>query len=403
VKGVTLELPPVNETKFHLKNRSSAEEIDFLDATLFFLLTSLVFLIEIQIIQGLLNKDMNMSIFLGIHGGVVAMLALWTLLLHRFGRSMHLPPLLTLFTAVLGPFGVGGTLVAMSLYYWLKRSSTPFSDWYQTLFPDFEDAEIRTILDKAISTKDLHLEKQPVVPFMDVLHYGTTQQKQAMIVLLIAHHHGKFAGVLRKALEDKDGSVRVLAAKGMTKIEQYYMDRNMDLENQYRERKISNFDLMKSQILNDDEYIYSGILDPIRETDIRHRSINACKNYLKKFPEDLQVRFILGRMLLRGGKDEQAAEWYEESLRQGYKSPKIFAWYFECLYRLGQLKKLREQSAIYFDEIEKFKHVFQPDVFQVIKIWAGLKTDSQTESFSNKDTESEEPLVFKSLLKTETA
>ncbi len=403
MKGVTLELPPVNETKFDFKNRYPAEEINFLDSTLFLILTSFVFLIEVQIIQDWLNKDIGMSAFLGIHGGVVVLLAFWALMLHHFGRNMHLPPLLTLFTAVLGPFGAGGTLIVMGLYYWLKRSSTPFSDWYQALFPDFEDAEIRTILDQAISTKDLHLEQQPLVPFMDVLHYGTTQQKQAMIVLLIAHHHGKFAGVLRKALEDKDGSVRVLAAKGMTKIEQYYMDRNMDLENKYRKKKISGDDLMKLQILNDDEYIYSGILDSIRETDIRHRTIKACKIYLKKYPDNLQIRFILGRMLLRGGKVQDAAEWYEKSLRLGYKSPQIFAWYFECLYRLGQLTKLREQSAIYFDEIEQYKHVFQPDVFQVIKIWADLKIDSQPESISSKNTEPKEALVFKSILKTETA
>lgn len=398
-----MELPPISENKFQLKHSSATEEISLWDATLFFLLTVLVFLIEFHSIQNWLNKDISIYTFLGIHGGVVFVLAFWTAMLHRFGHSLHFPPILTLYTAVLGPFGVLGALVSISLFYWLKRSSTPFSDWYQALFPDFEDAGIRDIFDKAISTKDLHLEKQPVVPFMDILHYGTTQQKQDMIVLLIAHHHGKFAGVLRKALEDKDGSVRVLAAKGMTKIEQYYMKRNMELENQFREKKISRDTLLKSQITNDDEYIYSGILDSIRETDTRIRTIKACRIYLKKTPEDLHIRFILGRMLLRGGKEVQAAEWYEESLRQGYKSPQIFAWYFECLYRLGQLTKLREQSAIYFEEVEQYKHVFQPDVFQVMKIWAESVNGSQPEPISNRNAESEEPRVFKSILKTETA
>jgi polysaccharide biosynthesis protein PelE len=398
-----LEPPPISESKFQAINISSTEDISLWDVTLVISLTLLVFLIELQIIRDWLNEDMSISVFLGFHGGVVALLGFWTLMLHRFGLSLHLPPFLTIFTAVLGPVGIVGTLVAMSLYYLLKRSSTPFSDWYQALFPDFENEKIRTILEKATSTKDLHMEKQPVIPFIDVLHYGTTQQKQAMIVLLIAHHHGKFAGVLRKALEDKDGSVRVLAAKGMTKIEQYYMKRNMELENQFREKKISSDTLLKSQIMNDDEYIYSGILDSIRETDIRIRTIKSCKIYLKNTPEDLHIRFILGRMLLRSGKEVQAAEWYEESLRQGYKSPQIFAWYFECLYRLGQLTKLREQSAIYFDEVEQYKHVFQPDVFQVMKIWAESVNDSQPEPISNRNAEPEEPRVFKSILKTETA
>ena len=358
-------------------------------------------LIEIRIVQLWLNKNIDTFIFIEIHGGVVLMLGIWTAMLHRFGHSQYLPPLLTVFTGVMGPFGIGGTLVATALYYWFKRSSTPFSEWYQSLFPDFEDAGIRDIFDKAVSTKD-YLEKQPVIPFIDVLHYGTTKQKQAMIVLLINHHHGKFAGVLRKALEDKDSSVRVLAAKGMAKIEQSFMDRNMELENFYRERKISDFELMKLQILNNDEYMYSGILDDIRETDVRLRTVKACKRYLHQFPDDLDIRFIVGRMLLRSGKDNHAAEWYEECLQQGFKSPKIFVWYFECLYRMGQFNKLRNQSAIYFNEIEEYKHVFQPDIFQVIKSWAGSKDESQQESGSNKDIEQTDTQVITSILKTKT-
>lgn len=397
------ELPPINETKFHWINRSSAKGIGTLDTALFYLLTLLVLLIEIRIVQLWLNKDMDTFIFIGIHGGVVAMLGFWTIMLHRFGHSQQLPPLLTLFTGVMGPFGIGGTLVATGLYYWFKRSSTPFSEWYQSLFPDFEDAVIRDIFHKAVSTKDFYMEKQPVTPFLDVLHYGTTKQKQAMIVILINHHHGKFAGVLRKALEDKEGSVRVLAAKGMAKIEQHYMDRNMELENLYRERKISSFELMKSQILNNDEYIYSGILDDIRETDVRLRTIKSCKKYLDQNPDDLDIRFIVGRMLLRGGKDNHAAEWYEDCLHQGFTSPKIFVWYFECLYRMGQFNKLRKQSAIYFEEIEQYKHVFQPDIFQVIQAWAEPKVESQQESDSNEDTEQIDTQGITSIIKTKTA
>gem|GEM_PF-3510852 len=396
-----MELLPIEEATLHSQSRSFGE-IHFWDAALLFLLAILVLLIEIRITEDWLNQGLSTVSFLAIHGGVTAMLMLWTFILHRLGHTMYLPPLLTLFTAVLGPFGVAGTLAATGLHHWLKRSSIPFSDWYQALFPDFEDAEIRDIFDKAVSINDLHLEKQAVVPFMDILHYGTTRQKQAMIVLLITHHHGKFAGILRKALEDKDGSVRVLAAKGMTRIEQYYMHRNMKLGIQYREKKISGDDLLKYQIMNDDEYVYSGILDSIREADIRLRIIKACKNYLKKYPEDLNIRFILGRMLLRSGKIEYAAEWYEECLHQGFKSPQIFAWYFECLYRLGQYTKLRKESAIYFDEIEEYKHVFQADVFQVMKIWADSKNDSGLESIANKGALSDEPRVIKSVLKTET-
>ena len=386
-----------------MTNKESSDELEYSEVILCYFLVSLVLLIEVRIIQLTLNGGMSVPISMAIHAGVVALLGFWTLRLHRFGHGLHFPALLTIFTSVLGPFGIVGTLASTGLHNWFKKSSTPFSEWYQSIFPDHENPKMRNIFDQAESTRDFHLEKQPVIPFYDVLHYGTTKQKQAMIVLLIDHHHGKFAGVLRKALEDKDGSVRVLAAKGMAKIEQSHMDRNMELENKYRSGNISRFEMMKSRILNNDDYVYSGILDESRETDIRRNTIQACKEYLGQYPDDLDIRFIVGRMLLRGGNESNAAGWYEDCLRQGFKSPKIFSWYFECLFRMGQFAKLREQSEIYFQEIEQFKHVFQPDVFQVIKIWADSQSESLKKSRSLENVRKGDTLLQTGILGAETA
>ncbi len=372
----------------------------FEDVAVFISLASVTLCLEIWAVRLWFSKGMDTSTIAGIHLGVVVTLALWASRSHHSGQGRQLAYLLTLFTAILGPFGTGGTLITAALYYWFKRTATPFSEWYEALFPDFEYAEIKKIYDKAVDEKNFHSRKNPVIPFIDVLQYGTIKQKQAMIVLLIKNHHGKFANVLRKALEDSDGSVRVLAAKGMTKIEQHFLDRKMELENQYQEGKISESEFLKAQILNDDEHLYSGILDEIRAGEIRTHSHKACKKYLRQHPDDLDIRFLLGRILLRDGQSEEATDWFEECIQKGFISPKIYAWYFECMFRMGQFKRLREQAALHFKEIQEYKQVFQPDVYEVIRGWAGQEIDTPLELDSDKGIEPSDSRVFTTVMKT---
>jgi len=394
--------PPLNNADWDLPTEMTPHTDSTLqDVAVFISLATLALCIEIWAVRLWLGQGMNASTMAGIHMGVVVTLALWTGLARHAGQGRQLAYLLTLFTTVLGPFGAGGTLVMSGLYYWFKRSATPFPEWYESLFPEIEYADIKKIYDKVVDEEHFHSKRNPVIPFIDVLHYGTVKQKQAMIVLLIKNHHGKFANVLRKALEDSDGSVRVLAAKGMTKIEQHFLDLNMKLENRYQENKISSSEYLKTQILNDDEYLYSGILDEIRAGEVRLRSLKACKKYLRHHPDDLDIRFLMGRILLRDGKSDQATDWFEECIQKGFISPKIYAWYFECMYRMGQFKKLREQAKVHFEEIQEFKQVFQPDVYEVIRVWAGQRLDTPIEPHPYKNNRYSDSRVFTTEMKTE--
>jgi tetratricopeptide (TPR) repeat protein len=400
---VRQDLQSPNKNQDLPKEMTPTLDTTYQDVAVFISLALLALCTEVWVLKFWFDKGLNLATVAGIHLGVVVTLALWTSLHQHTGQGMQLAYLLTLFTAVLGPLGTAGTLITLGLYYWFKRSATPFSEWYESLFPDFEYAEIKKLYEKAVDEKKFHSRKNPVIPFIDVLKYGTIEQKQAMIVLLIKNHHGKFANVLRKALEDKDGSVRVLAAKGMTKIEQHFLDRNMELESRYKNNKISHSEFLKTQILNDDEYLYSGILDEIRASEVRERSNQACKKYLQDHPEDLDIRFLLGRILLRDGKSDQAVDWFEECIEMGFISPSIYAWYFECMYRMGQFKKLREKTALHFNEIKEFNQVFQPDVYEVIKSWAGQKNDSQQVPDAEIGAEEPDSQVFSIEMKSEKA
>ena len=189
----------------------------------------------------------------------------------------------------------------------------------------------------------------------------------------------------------------------MTKIEQHFLDRNMKLKTRYQEKIISDSEFLKTQILNDDDYLYSGILDEIRAGEVRQHSVKACKKYLRLHPDDLDIRFILGRILLRNGQSNQAADWFEDCIDKPFISPKIYAWYFECLYRMGQFKKLRQQAALHFEQAQEFKQVFQPDVYEVIRSWAGERNDTELISDSDNNTEHFDSQVFTAERKTEKA
>jgi len=365
-----------SETEIHSKERLFSEWHNLSESVAFFLISFLAVTLEFWLTRLWLEKAVESWGVLASHLSIVLFLGLWSWFLHRQGRGYRLPSLLTIFTGFMGPFGTAGILLTSGFYFWFKKSSTPFTDWYASLFPEVGDPKADKLFDSIISGRSFPTTENSIVSFMDILNSGTTRQKQSMIVLLINRHHGKFAQVLKKALEDEDNSVRVLAAKGMAKIENQFMNRNLELEKLEEENQTPDSILLKSIIQNYDEYIYSGILDEILESEYRNRTIKLCREYLDRYPEDLDIRFILGRLLVRGRRNAEAVRWFEKCIENGFKSSNIFIWYFECLYRMGQFKKLRKQSTMHFEELEQFKQDFQPDVFEVLRAWSGHQNES---------------------------
>lgn len=336
----------------------------------FVLIAGSAFLVECFVVGTLFRGELEAGWAAIAHVAVVTLLGLWAWQLYRGGIGDRLPLLLTLGTAVLGPLGPAGALLTLGLYRRFEKSATPFQEWYDSLFPDAGNSEFDETFERLLWEQNLNFQQNSVIPFMDILHYGTQRQKQTMIVLLIKHYHGKFAPVLKQALLDEDNSVRVLAAKGMAEIEYDFMKRFIDIQRGEEGIQRGDAEWLKMLGSHYDDYLYSGILDDVREEDYRQRAIKAYEGYLVHRPDDSDIPTRVGRILMRGEKIVEAADWFEDCINQGIRSPSILIWYFESLYLLGQFQKLREKAAIHYDELENSAKKFPINVLDAVRAWS---------------------------------
>jgi len=132
------------------------------------------------------------------------------------GQDLRWPLLLTASSLATGPVGCVGTLLTIGLTFWFERSSTPFEDWYASLFPDHEVQFAATVFEQIKANESDSTQEVPT-PFVDILSYGTLAQKQAVILLITKHFNPVLAATLLVALKDSDSAVRVQAATAMTK------------------------------------------------------------------------------------------------------------------------------------------------------------------------------------------
>ena len=143
-----------------------------------------------------------------LHGVLCSMAALSALTLARLSGWLQLIG----WTACLGPFG---TLIGTMLLLPRNADSTNLT---ATGAPDPAHSRL-TALHTAINDHRLRiLGAHASRPLLDIVIEATTAEKLDALSLIAKRYTPAFAPALRKALEDADGSVRVLAATVMAQL-----------------------------------------------------------------------------------------------------------------------------------------------------------------------------------------
>lgn len=305
---------------------------------------------------------------LALHLTIVAALALWTFRRYQRQQDLRLSLLLVTATAFLGPLGAAGTLATIGLWALYRRSSTPFEQWYASMFPEQESKFSMQLYEQIIARPANSGERSGVVPFIDILSFGTVPQKQSAIALIADHFQPAFAPALKRALNDNRNAVRVQAAAAVSKVEKDFVARAVDLDKALANRP-DDVDLLLAQARHYDEYAYTGILDSKREQDNREKASEVYFHYLRIRPEDLAARSAVGRLLLRKREFSRAANWMEEALQHGF-SAQILFWYMESLFHLGRFAELRELARSRYDDLAR-DNQFSYQAMEAIRLWAG--------------------------------
>lgn len=310
--------------------------------------------------------------------GIIARISLAVKFDNRFLILLFMT---TMFTSV---FGAVGTVFAIVLYLWHARFSMPFSEWFQLIFPSEAISEPESVYEELMTGRDGNDREYSVIPFMEVLHYGTETQKRDAISKMTLRFNPVFAPAFARALKDESNMIRVQAATAITKIENMFLEKLMKLSSIY-DKNPNDPEVVQALAEHYDEYAFTGILDPERERNNRDKALKHYREYLRFGGNNTDIRMRIGRILLRSKQIKEAADWFEECINAGYEDDILYVWYMEVLFilqRYDRLRKLAPRMEAYAESRKKL----QPQLGEAILLWGEEELLLQRTSSSTSST-----------------
>jgi len=175
---------------------------------------------QITLLMALINGFVGLGGYAVIHlTGCLALIA-WLIWRRSAGEVVsHYTTFLQIvvWSAVAGPFGA---FVAFALAFRVAGTATPFvidpeAETSPGDGPELEQVDVHLALrDRRIRLEGAHR----VSPMMDVLAEGSNSEKLAALGVIYRRYDARLGAVLKRALQDSDTSIRVLAATVTAKL-----------------------------------------------------------------------------------------------------------------------------------------------------------------------------------------
>ncbi len=277
-------------------------------------------------------------IVLALHLYIVGSLALWTFWRRRV-IDLHFGLMLLLTTAVLGPIGSAGCLVALALSRLLRRGPESYQELERTLFPEIKLGPQEALCENLALGREQPTASATAASFAEIGEAGTSNQKQTMIGHFARRYRGEFAPALNQVLTDADAAVRVQAGTAVAKIEKRYVERLMKIERRVEGAPAdaaARHELARTL----DDYAFNGLIDEQRQRKVRAAAVTAYRQYLELQPTDEKAQLALARLLVRLGQPAEA-EALLAVLCDDNPPDNTLLWYAECLYHGGRYEALR--------------------------------------------------------------
>lgn len=302
------------------------------------------------------------------HGLVVALLVVCARVSAQ-SRSRYLV-LLWITTAVFGAFGPAGVVLTIVLERVYARSATDIEEWHDMLFPPShvdESAELwRRIGQRASDVSG----EQRITPFLDVLAFGSVQQRQTAIAIIVQQFNPAFAPALKAALKDEHNVIRVQAATAIARLENEFLDRTIELEAAVHDAPESADAIVRLAMHYDDQ-AFTGLLDATREQECRVKAAAGYRRYVELMPSDHQARFRYARLQQRRGFWPDAERLFRQLVDDGHVD--ACHWYLETLFAQGRFSDLRAAAvAARRESVDEHDSdaMFAPEVAETMALWA---------------------------------
>lgn len=330
-----------------------------------FAVAALAFAAETLLMFLIIRGQEKLLTALALHGIISLLLLMYVLLPQLKGNDSRFAQLLLLTTLACGPFGAGGTLLAIVLCNWNLAQQQSFQEWFASLFPQLMLKPSQKIFEDLRSGRDDSGKSYSIVPFLDVMTFGDELQKRHALEKMAAHFYPGFAPAFRKALSDSSNMIRVQAATAIAKVESEFQSRAIQLTD-LKEKHMNDPRLLWALAELYDDYSHTGLIDPGREETNRQQALAHYEAYLKLKPEDNRASVRIGRLLMRAGDNEKACDWFRRCIDEGKLSDAMSDWYSEALFNCGRYEELRRWCA---SRQEKPQGGLQPALAEALALW----------------------------------
>ncbi len=305
------------------------------------------------------------SVALGVHAGTVLIAWMFVSAKERMGFELLMAKVMVFSVALTGPFGALGGIVTLIAHLYQRHHAFSFQQWFDAIYPTSATSMGETLYDDIILGVDEQPRAYDVVPYMDVMRLGSDAQKREAINQMTLQFQPKFTPALQLALRDTSQVVRTLAAISVVKIQSHFLQLEMQLKKAVTRHETRSEYLLAAARFYDD-FAFCGLLDKQRQDDYMTQAYEYYQKYLRHEHEDTRVFAWIGRLLIRSGQYERAAEWLRQAIDSGRLDPLIIGWYAEALYALGRFHDLRHLMQRHGEELQA---VGEGALVDVVQFW----------------------------------
>jgi hypothetical protein len=273
---------------FHTRHRGERPGLSFALAAL------LTLGWEGWLLTGVMRGEMWLWQAMALHPFPMLLLGVWIARRRGKRKDNRFPLMLLLTTAVLGPFGAVGSILAGVLYGWYRWRALSFDEWFASLFPDRRREASEEVAERLSIGYDEWSEPSQVVPFTDVMALGTTTQKRRVIALMAQDFRPEYASALHQALTDPVNAVRVQAGSAMASLEQKFHLQLQKSKRQLEQQGSVAAYRHHADLLRD--MAASGVFDPDRTAQLRLEAAHTYDQLIAHLPNDTECRLERARL-----------------------------------------------------------------------------------------------------------
>jgi polysaccharide biosynthesis protein PelE len=311
---------------------------------LFIVQLVLTFFIETYLLIGLLFGSLSVPWALFLHVLLCGALASTLFTSENIWAAGRWKTLLLLSVAMLGVAGFVGTLVSWLFTKIFSRFSTPFDQWYYSLFLSTAPSNGQVALSKRV-----HIKNGTMTDLFTVADIG---EKERLLAEIARNYRPAHARCLRLALNDAAAPIRTLAASVVAKIEKSNTDDWLRMKADIQKKDIKEDTWFK---LAEHLYIYaeSGLLDADRQKEVMHAAKEAIDQSLAAKANNPVAFLLQGKILVRQGHYNEAIRLFDQMIARGDNSIAITHCRHEALFRAHRWSEisLEWQTSLTFDHL----------------------------------------------------